>query len=183
MNSTEPAEQLIAITGGPGAGKTTLVEALAKAGFSTVPEAGRTILEKQRRSGGTATHDGDRLRYAELQLQRCIADHEAAQALRPPVWFDRSIVDVHGYYLLIGEPVPDRVKRACETHRYAENALLAPFWAEIFCNDDLRRQDQSEARATEEAMREAYAANGYRLIELPKIGIEERVTFATGQFA
>ncbi|MGP1353074.1 MAG: AAA family ATPase [Parasphingopyxis sp.] len=176
------ANPLIAVTGGPGAGKTTLVDALADEGFATVPEAGRAILEEQKRSGGSATHDGDRVRYAELQFQRCIADYEAALTLPPPVWFDRTIVDVYGYYLLIGEAVPDRVKRACDTHRYAKDALLAPFWPDIFCNDELRRQDEAEARATENALREAYTANGYQLVELSKASIADRVAFAVRRF-
>lgn len=177
------ADRLIAITGGPGTGKTTLVHALADEGFATVPEAGRAILEEQKRSGGNATHDGDRVRYAELQFERCIADYDAALTLPRPVWFDRSIVDVYGYYRLIGEAVPDRVKRACDTRRYAKDVLLAPFWADIFRNDDLRRQDEAEARATEEAMREAYTANGYQLFELPKASIADRVAFAVDHFA
>lgn len=172
------ADRLIAITGGPGAGKTTLVNALADEGFATISEAGRAILEEQKRSGGNATHYADRVRYAELQFARCIADYQAALTLPPPVWFDRTIVDVYGYYLLIGEAVPDRVKRACDTHRYTETALLAPFWTEIFRNDDLRRQDEAEARATEDALREAYTANGYQLVELPRASTADRVAFA-----
>jgi predicted ATPase len=34
-------ERFFVITGGPGAGKSTLIEALARAGFDVVPEAGR----------------------------------------------------------------------------------------------------------------------------------------------
>ena len=35
------SERFFVLTGGPGAGKTTLIAALAEAGLSTMPEAGR----------------------------------------------------------------------------------------------------------------------------------------------
>lgn len=170
---------LIAITGGPGAGKTTLVDALAKAECSTVAEAGRAILEEQRANSGSATHNDDQKRYAALQLTRCLNDYDLAKTHTGPVWFDRSIIDVYGYYLLIGLPIPDAVKRACDQYRYAKDALIAPHWSEIYRNDALRKQNEAEAEATGEAVREAYTVNGYRLIELPKTSVADRIAFAT----
>lgn len=45
---------LFIITGGPGAGKTTLIDALSAAGFPTSREAGRRIIQEQLDSGGSA---------------------------------------------------------------------------------------------------------------------------------
>jgi predicted ATPase len=45
---------LFVITGGPGAGKTTLIEALRAAGCVCAPEAGRQIIQDEVASGGTA---------------------------------------------------------------------------------------------------------------------------------
>jgi predicted ATPase len=42
------------ITGGPGAGKTTLIDALAAEGIRHMPEAGRAIIRDQVAIGGTA---------------------------------------------------------------------------------------------------------------------------------
>jgi predicted ATPase len=42
------------ITGGPGAGKTTLIDALAAQGFARTAEAGRAIIQAQVVSGGNA---------------------------------------------------------------------------------------------------------------------------------
>jgi len=62
-NSTD---NLIIITGGPGSGKSALVDALAAAGFDTAPEGGRALIRQQVRIGGTAHLDVDR--FAELGL-------------------------------------------------------------------------------------------------------------------
>ena len=40
-------ERLFVVTGGPGSGKTTLVDALAEHGFCTMPVAGRAIIQDQ----------------------------------------------------------------------------------------------------------------------------------------
>ncbi len=37
----------IIITGGPGAGKTTLIDALAQSGLATFPEVSRTLIEQE----------------------------------------------------------------------------------------------------------------------------------------
>lgn len=65
-----------AVTGGPGTGKTTLIEALAAPGLGTVEEAGRRIIREQNAKGGKATHDGDRLAYRDLMFDDAIRTFE-----------------------------------------------------------------------------------------------------------
>ncbi len=48
------ADHFYVITGGPGAGKTSLLEALAAAGHACMPEAGRAVIRDQRAIGGPA---------------------------------------------------------------------------------------------------------------------------------
>jgi predicted ATPase len=53
------------ITGGPGSGKSTLIEALAAEGFHHMPEAGRAIIRDQVAIGGTALPWADRAALAQ----------------------------------------------------------------------------------------------------------------------
>ncbi|MEV0005113.1 AAA family ATPase [Micromonospora sp. NPDC050980] len=47
------SSRFVVVTGGPGAGKTTLVDALRRAGHACVAEAGRQIIQDQTgRQGG-----------------------------------------------------------------------------------------------------------------------------------
>jgi len=48
-------------------------------------------------------------------------------------------------------------------------------------NDAERGQSLLEAKATFRAMVAVYSRLGYRLIELPRVPVEERVEFLTGQ--
>ena len=46
------AETFFVLTGGPGSGKSTLIQALDEAGYSTMGEAGRAIIQEQAAIGG-----------------------------------------------------------------------------------------------------------------------------------
>lgn len=54
------------ITGGPGSGKSTLIDALAAQGFHHMPEAGRAIIRDQVAIGGTALPWADRIAFAPV---------------------------------------------------------------------------------------------------------------------
>lgn len=57
--------------------------------------------------------------------------------------------------------------------------FLAPYWDAIFTQDAERKQDRQEAEATGRVMAETYRRLGYRIVELPLLGIEERADFMT----
>lgn len=68
MAKTEDVQRFVVMTGGPGSGKTTLIEALSKRGFSTSPEGGRAIIRDQMAIEGRALPWADRQLFAELML-------------------------------------------------------------------------------------------------------------------
>jgi 2-hydroxychromene-2-carboxylate isomerase len=59
-------------TGGPGAGKTTVLEVLQARGYPCVEETGRKIIQEQKATGGNIHHNGDRIAYRDLMLSRAI---------------------------------------------------------------------------------------------------------------
>lgn len=71
-------DHLYVITGGPGSGKSTLVEALAASGIPSMPEAGRAIIQDQVAIGGDALPWSDRHAFAELMLSWEMRSYRAA---------------------------------------------------------------------------------------------------------
>jgi predicted ATPase len=174
-----PSPSLIVITGGPGSGKSTLIEALAGEGYATAaPEAGRAIIRDQTAIGGTALPWADARMFAELMLSWEMRSHrEACGRNDAAVFFDRGVPDVIGYLELTGLPVPPHMDAAARTIRYHRQVLIAPPWPAIYGQDTERKQTLEEARLTYEAMVETYTAYGYELIELPKVSVADRVRF------
>lgn len=84
------SDRFFVVTGGPGAGKTSLITELARRGFHTIPESGRAIIREEMQSGGDALPWADRMAYARRMLERDLRAHSAAQALSGPVIFDRG---------------------------------------------------------------------------------------------
>lgn len=165
------------ITGGPGSGKTTLIDALAEAGFARTIEAGRAIIQDQTAIDGPALPTRDPVLFAELMLSWELQSYRSSQALDGPVFFDRGVPDIAGYYRLIGRVVPPHVTAAAGRFRYNRRVFAAPPWLEIFGQDAERKQTFEEAVRTFEAITGAYRDFGYELVPLPLVPVPQRVEF------
>ncbi len=168
---------MFVITGGPGSGKSSLIDALAATGIGHMPEAGRAIIQDQTRINGPALPWSDRMAFADLMLGWELRSHREAFSLPGPVLMDRGVPDVLGYLTLCALRVPEHIRRAAEQYRYNPRVFIAPFWAEIFTQDAERKQDTAEAKATFKVMAKTYSELGYELVELPRASIEQRTSF------
>jgi predicted ATPase len=171
------SDHLIVIAGGPGAGKTTLIEALRAAGYATAPEAGRAIIQDQVAIGGPALPWVDPALFAELMLCWDLRSYRWAARQDGPVFFDHALAGMPGYYRLIGRDVPAHVSAAVTAFRYRTRVFMAPPWREIYRTDTERRQSWAEAVRTYEVVGRAYVEAGYELVELPRVSVCERLAF------
>jgi len=174
---TPTHHRLHIVTGGPGAGKTTLIDALSATGVATSPEVGRAVIREQLASGGDALPWSDHRAFAQAMIARELSARAAALATGTSVVLDRGAPDVVGFLHLSDLPVPHDIDEAARTQRYNPRVFLAPFWAAIFANDAERRQTPAEAAASEAVMRATYRHYGYQVIDLPRVTVAERVAF------
>lgn len=170
-------DHMFVVTGGPGSGKSTLIDALRSRGFGTMPEAGRAIIRDQVRIGGASLPWANRTMFAELMLGWELRSWHEASAFNGLVFMDRGIADVVGYLTLCGLPVPAHVEAAAEVYRYNRKVFIASYWEAIYGQDAERRQGRDEARETSKVMSETYTRLGYQLIELPTVTVRERADF------
>jgi predicted ATPase len=174
---TAAPERLTVITGGPGSGKTTLIDLLRERGFAVAPEAGRAIIQDQTTIGGTALPWRDPALFAELMLAWELRSYRWALDQPGPVFFDHAVPSVASYLRLTGLPVPDHVTAAVAAFPYHPRVFVAPPWPEIYRTDEERHQDLAEARRTYDVVVETYTGFGYRLVELPRVDVAERLRF------
>lgn len=169
------------ITGGPGSGKTSLIDALARAGHARTVEAGRAIIQDQLAIDGPALPWRDPAAFAELMLSWELRSYRMAEAMAGPVFFDRGVTDLLGYLTLVGRPVPAHIARAAERFRYNRRVFIAPPWPAIYTQDAERKQTPEEAARTCEALVTAYTKGGYELVHLPLVSVEARVRFVLNE--
>jgi predicted ATPase len=174
----ENAERFFVVTGGPGSGKSALIDALQTLGYARSVEAGRSIIQDQVAIGGRALPWSDPSLFAETMLSwEMRSYHIAQQHQSVPVFFDRGVPDVLGYLRLLSKPVPEHMQKAAHTFRYNRRVFIAPPWQEIFRQDRERKQDFGEAVRTYEALVATYTDLAYTLVEIPRVAVEERVRF------
>lgn len=173
----EDAERFYVLTGGPGSGKSTLIEALKRAGYAGTLEAGRSIIQDQAAIGGHALPWRDPRLFAEMMLCWEMRSYHGASQQAGPIFFDRGVPDVVGYLRLLGLPAPEHMEKAVEAFPYNRRVFIAPPWPEIFRQDGERKQTFDEAVRTYDAMIATYSEYGYDPIELPRSTVENRVRF------
>ena len=82
------------MTGGPGAGKTTILHALAARGYRYTAESARAIIRERLASGLSPRPPLEQ--FGHEILPRDIARYRETRVTDHPVFFDRGIVDALG---------------------------------------------------------------------------------------
>lgn len=163
------------ITGGPGTGKTVLIELLAKRGYHTVPEAAKEIIDEGLAQGKTIEQiRGDEHAWQGAILERILAN-EAGADPKQLTFFDRGAHDglahLH-YYNLTPHAEWGKVKH---TNPYKTVFLLEPL--EDVAKDYHRLENIAFTRKITGMMRDAYREAGAEPIMVPAMPPEDRVAF------
>jgi predicted ATPase len=177
--------KLVVISGGPGAGKTALIEELRRRGYRCSNEIARQLIQEQMSAGDDALPWADRERYARLMLERSIAAWQEHSQANDVVFFDRGIPDTLCYARLAGlsSELEDDAVAKCRNHRYWRQVFLTPPWREIYGTDLERRQDFDEAVRTFHLMVKTYEDAGYEVAILPLVSVAERADFVLAEIA
>ncbi len=171
-------ENCYIITGGPGVGKTTLLNELAKNAFRTIPECAREIIKEEIAKSGEGLPWKNRELYADLMLRASLKDfHSVSPDSSDIYFFDRGILDTICYVRIIGSTVSSEMDQIAKTNCYNRKVFILPPWKEIYQTDSERKQTWEEATETFTHMKETYLDYGYELIEVPIDSVENRVKF------
>ncbi|MGE9311659.1 AAA family ATPase [Niabella sp. CJ426] len=174
------------ITGGPGVGKTTLLNELEKRGFTIIPEDARRIIQEQVAINGEGLPWDNKELYAQLMLEESMRSYQEATtstSSAKAVFFDRGIVDAVCYMMMEDLPVTKKVNKWVKLCSYNRRVFILPPWREIYQTDKERKQTWAEAVRTYEAMKEVYMSYGYDLADIPKGTVTSRADFILEQIS
>ncbi len=174
-------KEIVVIIGGPGTGKTTIIDGLITKGYCCYPEISREVTMEAKKQGIEQLFLENPLLFSELllegrkkQFQNAIAEPHQV------VFLDRGIPDVLAYMHYIGDSYPAFFDQACREHSYSKIFILPP-WEEIYVSDDERYENFEQAKLIYNHLTETYQTYGYQLIEVPKGTVDERIDFILKQ--
>jgi len=174
-------QQKIVITGGPGTGKTTLINELEKRNFSCTQEISRQVTQQARENGIDHLFLEDPLLFSKLLLEGREQQYkDAIDNTASVIFFDRGIPDVHAYMNHFGTDYPEIYLEKSKKYRYNLIFLLPP-WKEIYTTDDERYESFELSVSIYKHLKIAYTELDYKIVEVPFGNINARVDFMLEQ--
>lgn len=176
-----PTGLRVVVTGGPGSGKTTLVEALGRRGFATVPEAAIQVIEDLNAEHGVegqkVWRKANRLAFQERVLARQIALEEAAGD--PPVLFlDRGRLDGVAYCRYFQAPLPPGYRERARSGRYDRVLVLQTLAGFEPRADSGRTSGREDSVALGRVIAAVYREAGHAVADVPELlDVEARLSF------
>jgi predicted ATPase len=165
------------IIGGPGTGKTSIIDELNARGYCCYPEISREVTMEAKKQGIDQLFLEQPLLFSELLLEG--RKKQYLEALNEPhevVFIDRGIPDVLAYMHYIGDSYPSFFDAACRENIYSEVYILPP-WKEIYVSDEARYENYEQSELIHNHLVETYTKYGYNLIEVPKDSLDNRILF------
>ncbi|WP_035667743.1 AAA family ATPase [Flavobacterium sp. 83] len=170
-------KEIIVIIGGPGTGKSTIIDGLVANGYCCYPEISRQVTAEAQKQGVEQLFLTNPLLFSELLLEgRKKQFQNALEESHKIVFIDRGIPDVVAYMDYIGDSYPSFFDTACKEYKYTKIFILPP-WEEIYTSDTERYENFEQAKNIDKHLAATYQNYGYELIEVPKDSVANRILF------
>ncbi len=163
------------ITGAPGTGKTSLINALRDQGMCCFEEVSRRIIIQQQQHQGNKTPWQDVSGFTSLVYQKTV--QELKTPLITDAFVDRGLADNMAYLKLKEQPVHSMFKQFNYHKYYHKMVFMLPPWEAIYKEDPQRLQSFKEAQALHLLLQQEYRALGFMVKMIPKTTINNRLNF------
>ena len=168
------------ISGAPGTGKTTIINALKKKDYYCVEEISRELIAEQIFIGGNILPWKD-----QIAFENKIAQKRYKQYLDSPenciCFFDRSSVDCIAYLNNNKLESTSQINQIIKNCIFNKTVFYTPIWEEIYKNDSERQESFDQSIKIDKHLKDSYIKFGYTIIEIPKTTLDKRVNFILSQ--
>lgn len=171
------------ITGGPGSGKTSIINELAKRGYLIVPEAATDVIEEglQQNIQAPWMADDYHIKVSALMAKR---QEEVRNSKKTVAFFDRGHLDGITYILLqrrkLPQEVVDYVQATIDENFFDKKVFFIENLE--FCEQAPHRDENlEEALEKSRHLKQNYQALGYEVINIPPGTIEHRSEWIINQ--
>lgn len=176
--------QKIVITGGPGTGKTVIIDRLESNGYHCFPEVIRLMTLEAKKNGTMEKINSNPISSVSDPMDfnlkilkgRTNQYKEALRLQKNTIFFDRGIPDVLAYMDFFKQEYSTSFLDTCKKHEYSHVFVLPP-WKDIYVQDNERFESFEEAEQLYVHLKETYTNLGYTPIIVPADTIENRTSF------
>jgi len=174
----------IVITGGPGTGKTSIINELKNQNHYCFDEFIRELTLKAKEEVDTDLQISNPIAFVNNPLEfntqllkgRLEQFKQATALNKELVFFDRGIPDVLAYMNFFNQEYNDEFLKICHNNKYSHVFLLPP-WKAIYKSDSGRFETFEEAIKIYKSLKQAYKNLGYSITEVPFGTIDKRIDF------
>ncbi|MCK5815652.1 MAG: ATP-binding protein [Flavobacteriaceae bacterium] len=170
-------QQKIVISGGPGSGKTTVINQLRELNYNCINEVSRQIILDAQKKGTEQLFLKDPLLFSKMLLiERERQYIEASETKHNLVFFDRGIPDIIAYMEFKQTKISELYDKSCIQNRYSTVFLMPP-WEEIYLSDNERYESYEESMTIYKFIKKTYIKYNYQFIEVPFGTVKMRTQF------
>ncbi|CAM1371058.1 ATPase [Tenacibaculum litopenaei] len=176
-------QQKIVLIGGPGTGKSSILNEFIRRGYECMPEISREVTLKAQEEGIDQLFLEKPLLFSQLLLEgRELQYQNSLKSDNKYIFFDRGVPDVHAYMNYLGTDYPEDFLQKSKACKYDKVFMLAP-WEEIYQSDNERYETFEQAVKISSFLHEAYSEIGYDIIDVPFGTVDERCDFILASLA
>lgn len=170
-------QQKIVFIGGPGTGKSSVLNYLDNLGYKCMPEISREVTLQAQKEGIEQLFLTDPILFSQKLLEGREKQFLDANASKEEVvFFDRGIPSIFAYMRYTDTTFPAIFIEKSKAHKYTKVFQFLP-WEEIYESDNERYETFEQAEIISKFLSDAYSELGYEIINVPFGSVEERSNF------
>lgn len=167
----------IVLVGGPGTGKSSVLDAFKRKGFTCMPEVSREVTIEARQNGVEQLFLKDPLLFSFQLLKK--REQQFIESEKLPskiVFFDRGIPTIKAYLELSEIKYPKEFTKKSKKYKYTNVFEFLP-WQKIYKIDNERYEDFEQAQKISAFIRKVYKELKYEITSVPFGSVEDRCNF------